>query len=390
MRLPNKPPPLQTSTAIPEFHSNAYPSVGVELEMQLVDPHSGALKAAIEPLLAHVGDDQSWLKAELVQSCAEITSGVGQTVSAVNEDLRSKLATLQTAANATGTALLWSGSHPFSLWIDQLITERPRYHQLVELMQDTARRIVTFGMHVHVGVDSGDKAVMVVDRMMRHLATLLALSVNSPFWVGRRTGLHSQRIKIMEQLPAAGTPPFLRNYSEYCWVVNQSIQSGFINSLQEIWWDVRPHPRYGTVEVRIFDLPPSLDDAMALAALTQCLVSALSDQIDEGVYQYDIHPIVVRQNKWKACRWGMAADLIDPVTHKPIPVRENVYSLFERLKPYAEKLQCVQEFNHLITMIEHPSGAEQQLALFDEYDGDLKRVVLALLERGAEAAVPPQ
>jgi carboxylate-amine ligase len=129
---------------------------------------------------------------------------------------------------------------------------------------------------------------------------------------------------------------------------------------------------------------------MALAALTQCLVSALSDQIDEGFYQYDIHPIVVRQNKWKACRWGMAADLIDPVTHKPIPVRENVYSLFERLKPYAEKLQCVQEFNHLITMIEHPSGAEQQLALFDQFDGDLSKVVLAMLQRNAEAVVTPQ
>ena len=248
-------------------------------------------------------------------------------------------------------------------------------------MQDTARGIVTFGMHVHVGVDSGDKAVMVVDRLMRYLSTLLALSVNSPFWVGRKTGLHSQRIKIMEQLPAAGTPPFLRNYSEYCWVVNQSIQSGFINSIQEIWWDVRPHPRFGTVEVRIFDIPQNLEDALALTAMTQCLVAALSDQIDEGVYQHDIHPIVVRQNKWKAARYGMRAELIDPVTHKTIPVREMVFFLYEKLKPYAEKLHCMQELNHIITMVDHRSGAEVQLDLYEQHNHDLRKVVQSMLER---------
>ena len=214
-----------------------------------------------------------------------------------------------------------------------------------------------------------------------NLSTMLALSVNSPFWVGRRTGLHSQRIKIMEQLPAAGTPPFLRNYSEYCWVVNQSIQSGFINSIQEIWWDVRPHPRFGTVEVRIFDIPQNFEDALALTAMTQCLVAALSDQIDDGIYQHDIHPIVVRQNKWKAARYGMRAELIDPVTHKTIPVREMAFFLYEKLKPYAEKLQCMQELNHIITMVDRPSGAEAQLNLYEEHDKDLRKVVQSLIER---------
>ena len=262
--------------------------------------------------------------------------------------------------------------------MDQEITPSKRYLKLVELMQDTARRIVTFGMHVHVGVDSGDKAVMVVDRLMRYMSTLLALSVNSPFWVGRQTGLQSQRIKIMEQLPAAGTPPLLRNYSEYCWVVNQSIQSGFINSIQEIWWDVRPHPRFGTVEVRIFDIPQNLEDALALTALTQCLVVALSDQIDDGVYQHDIHPIVVRQNKWKAARYGMRADLIDPVTHKTIHVREMVFFLYEKLKPYAEKLECMQELNHIITMCDRPSGAEQQIRQYEAYGKDFQKMIQSL------------
>jgi carboxylate-amine ligase len=363
------------------FNANNYPTMGVELEMQLVDAESFALKSAILDMLDHVGEDQDWLKPELMQSYVEINTGVCRTVDEVRKDLTTKLDKLYAAAAANDTKILWAGSHPFSSWVDQDITPSPRYKKLVELMQDTARRIVTFGMHVHVGVDSGDKAVMVVDRLMRYLSTMLALSVNSPFWVGRQTGLHSQRIKIMEQLPAAGTPPFLRNYSEYCWVVNQSIQSGFINSIQEIWWDVRPHPRFGTVEVRIFDIPQNLEDALALTAMTQCLVAALSDQIDEGVYQHDIHPIVVRQNKWKAARYGMRAELIDPVTHKTIPVREMVFFLYEKLKPYAEKLNCMQELNHIITMVDHPSGAESQINLYQRKGKDLKEVVRSLVAK---------
>ena len=360
------------------FNANETPTLGVELELQLVDAKSFALKSVILDLIQHVGEDQQWLKPELMQSYVEINTDVCKNISEVRKDLGAKLDKLYAAAVANDTRILWAGSHPFSAWMDQDITPSARYAKLVELMQDTARRIVTFGMHVHVGVDSGDKAVMVVDRLMRYLSTLLALSVNSPFWVGRKTGLHSQRIKIMEQLPAAGTPPFLRNYSEYCWVVNQSIQSGFINSIQEIWWDVRPHPRFGTVEVRIFDIPQNLEDALALTAMTQCLVAALSDQIDDGVYQHDIHPIVVRQNKWKACRYGMRAELIDPVTHKTIPVREMVFFLYEKLKPYAERLNCMLELNHIIAMVDNPSGAERQLQLFDEYGQDLRKVVSAL------------
>jgi carboxylate-amine ligase len=370
-------PPLGDAHHPLPFQSNAQPTIGVELELQLVDAASYGLKSAILDLMKSIGEDQEWLKPELMQSYVELNTDVCTSVEEARRDLDGKLQKLYRAARSNGTKILWAGSHPFSSWMDQEISPNRRYEKLVELMQDTARRIVTFGMHVHVGVDSGDKAVMVVDRLMRYLATLLAMSVNSPFWVGRQTGLHSQRIKIMEQLPAAGSPPFLRNYSEYCWVVNQSIQSGFINSIQEIWWDVRPHPRFRTVEVRIFDLPPNLEDAMALTALTQCLVTALSEQIDNGVYQHDIHPIVVRQNKWKATRWGMRAELIDPVTHKTIPVREMVFFLYEKLKPYAERLGCVTELNHLIAMLDRPSGAEQQMELYREH-GNLEAVVREL------------
>lgn len=365
------------------FHGNDRPTLGVELELQLVDQETMGLKSAILDLMEQLPEGCEWAKPELMQSYLEITTDVCADVGAVRRDLTEKLLSIDRAAADCGVNLFWAGSHPFSLWMEQQISPSERYHKLVEKMQDTARRIITFGMHVHVGVESGDKAIMIIDRMMRYVATFLALSANSPFWVGRNTGLHSQRSKIMEQLPAAGTPPVLRNYSEYCWVVNHSIQAGTINSIQEIWWDMRPHPKYGTVEVRIFDLPPNLEDVLALTALTQCLVLALSEQIDEGVYQYDIHPIMVRQNKWKACRYGMRAELIDPVTHNPIPVRDLVFHLYEKLKPFAERLGCTQEMGRVLGMLQCASGAEKQLALFDA-TGDLTEVVRRLVREQKE------
>ena len=175
---------------------------------------------------------------------------------------------------------------------------------------------MTFGLHVHVGVDSGDKAIMICDRILQHLPILLALSVNSPFWQGRNTGLHSQRSKVMETLPTAGLPPLMRNWSEYSWLLNNMIETGFIKTIREIWWDVRPHHNFGTVEVRICDMPPSLEDVLGLTALIQCLVYDLSEEIDRGTYQFDCHPFLIRQNKWRACRYGMDAKLVDAATHQ--------------------------------------------------------------------------
>ena len=177
-----------------------------------------------------------------------------------------RLTIVEAACDALGLRLWWGATHPFSSWQDQRITPDGRYLQLVNLLQEMARRLVTFGLHVHVGVDSGDKAVMICDRIMRHLPTLLALSVSSPFWEGRKTGLHSHRSKVMEGLPTAGLPTQMRNWSEYVWLVNHMIDTGFINTVREIWWDVRPHHGFGTVEVRVCDMPATLTDTLGTRA----------------------------------------------------------------------------------------------------------------------------
>jgi carboxylate-amine ligase len=228
-------------------------------------------------------------------------------------------------------------------------------------------------------VDSGDKAVMICDRIMRHLPTLLALSVSSPFWEGRRTGLQSHRSKVMEGLPTAGLPTQMRNWSEYVWLVNHMIDTGFINTIREIWWDVRPHHNFGTVEVRVCDMPGNLRDTLAIAALVQCLVKALSDEIDNGTYQSDSHPMMVQQNKWRAARFGNQARLVDTNTYRSATVADTVAHLVELLGPTATELKCESYLEHCIAMAENPSAAQRQLDVLAEI-GDAKEMVRQMVE----------
>ena len=257
-----------------EFTSNSSHTVGVELEFGIVDADTQQLVSGstrlLERLPAELHRD---IKHELMQCCIEVISGVSTTVAEARQDLAAKLRLVEQAADAEGMRLWWGSTHPFSLWEEQEVTETQRYLDLVQLLQELARRLITFGLHVHVGVDTGDKAVMICDRIMQHLPTLLALSASSPYWQGRDTGLHSHRSKVMEGLPTAGLPTLMRNWSEYVWLVNHMVETGFINTIREIWWDVRPHHNFGTVEVRVCDMPGNLDQVCGLTALIQCLVT---------------------------------------------------------------------------------------------------------------------
>jgi carboxylate-amine ligase len=285
--------------------------------------------------------------------------------------------------------LWWGGTHPFSLWRNQTVTPNDRYEMLVNLLQELARRLITFGLHVHVGVDSGDKAVMICDRIMRHLPTLLAITSSSPFWEGRNTGLASYRSKVMEGLPTAGLPTLMRNWSEYVWLVHHMVDTGFINTIREIWWDVRPHHTFGTVEVRVCDMPGSLADSLGIAALVQCLVKALSDEIDDGTYQHDCHPMMVRQNKWRATRFGNRAELVDEYTHEALPVSKVIENLIHVLRPIARQLHCEPYLEHCQKMADGPSWASRQLSLLEE-TADARQVVRILCEeaRTSGSAVP--
>lgn len=361
-----------------KFHSNPRPTLGVEIELGLVDAETMALSNSIESLLGMLDPGEAnCYKPELMQCCVEVNTGVCETVGEAEQDLRRKLVEVETAAEQMGVALWWGATHPFSLWQNQQVTPNERYLNLLELLQEMARRLVTFGLHIHVGVDSGDKAVMICDRIMTHLPTLLALSCSSPYWERRDTGLQSARSKVMEGLPTAGLPTYMRNWSEYVWLVNHMIETGFINTIREIWWDVRPHHNFGTVEIRVCDMPGNLEDVLALASLSQCLVQALSDEIDEGAYQHDSHPMMVRQNKWRAARFGNRAMLVNPYTHEVRSVRDIAAWMIARLIPTAEELQCVDYLQHVQAIADGPSWAERQRQIFRE-TGDMAEIVRRL------------
>jgi glutamate---cysteine ligase / carboxylate-amine ligase len=348
------------------FTRNTSPTIGVEIELQLVDAKSFALRNSIEEVMQCLPEVAlACVKPELMQSYLEINSGVCQTVSDARFDLSQKIQTVESAIAPLGIQLFWAGTHPFSSWREQKVTVDERYYRLVELMQDVARRLVTFGLHVHVGVDTGDKAVMICDRMMRYLPVLLALSSNSPFWEGRNTGLHSNRSKIMEGLPTAGLPHQMRNWSEYVWLINHLVETGFINTIREIWWDIRPHHNFGTVEIRVCDMPANLDQVMAITALVQCLVHSISNEIDKGTFQSEYHPMMVQQNKWRATRYGSEARLISTRDFEPRSVQTIVDDLVHDLMPIAESLDCTDELLSALRLPDN-TGALQQLRIFEE------------------------
>ena len=371
-----------------EFHSNDRPTIGIELELGIVDAQTMSLTSAIQPLVELLPEKRRIdFKPELMQCCIEVISGVCDTVADAETDLTEKVILLEQAADQLNLGLWWGATHPFSSCHEQQVTPDPRYQDLVELLQEMARRLVTFGLHVHVGVDSGDKAVMICDRIMQYLPVLLSLSCSSPFWENRNTGLASYRSKIMEGLPTAGLPTLMRNWSEYVWLINHLVDTGFINTIREIWWDVRPHHKFGTVELRVCDIPGRLRETLALAALIQCLVQTLSDEIDEGAYQHDCHPMMVRQNKWRACRFGTNAQLVNSFTYEVEPVPKVTEALIRRMAPQASELGCAEHLEYIQEMAEASDNASRQKALLAE-TGNVQEMVRQLTLESRLSPIP--
>ncbi len=371
------------------FKGNPTHTLGVEVELQLVDRETLALSNRVGEILDRV--PEAWtskIKPELMQSYCEFNTGICQTVREAQRDLSEKLDWGQSVAEELGLQFAWGGTHAFSPWHEQLYSPGERYKWLTEAMRDISRRIVVFGLHVHVGVDSGDKAIQLCDRLLRHLPTLLALSANSPMWNGRDTGLASYRSKIMEALPTAGLPYHMRNWSEYVWLIDHLVATNFIQSIREIWWDIRPHAEFGTVEVRVMDMPMNMHHLLGLVALTQSLVAGISEDIDRGAYLYDCHPMIAKQNKWHAARFGMDATFVDPDTMKAVSAVDMVRTLLDRCIPHAEKLGCIEELEGINHIIEHGTGASRQRKVL-ERSGDMREVVRSLIDRQTPAAAAP-
>lgn len=344
------------------FHPNARHTLGVELEVWLIDPETGQLTPRSEELFA-ICPEPDFYKKELFQSIIEVNTGVCDTVAQVRQDMGAKLAWLQQAGQELGLEFFCAGTHPTSLWSQCPISQDERYHHLVRQMALPARQLLICGLHVHVGVPSGEHAIALVKALSTFIPHLLALSASSPYWLGEDSGLASSRIKIFEGLPTAGLPPRLENWRQFTTLMRTLLSAQAIQSVREIWWDIRPHPGFGTVEVRICDGVNTLEEVCAIAALVQCLASWLCQRYDEGEELPELKHWTLRENKWRAARYGHEAQLVRNEKGDCVPLRDHILEWVKELEPLAAELQCSKELADVPRVLERGPSSWRQRAL---------------------------
>ena len=353
-------------------------TVGVELEVSLVDLETRDLTARAYEVFDHFKDNP-YMKQELFQTIVEVITDVCDGVDDVRKDLGGKLQLLQDFAEKAGFGLLCTGTHPFARPQHFPITNEPRYHQLVEGMAWPARRLLICGQHVHVGVPTAEHAIAITNSMRCFIPHLLALSASSPFWKGRDTGLASGRIKIFEGLPTAGLPPNLTNWNDFTSLMRTLLGAGTISSIREIWWDIRPHPGFGTVEIRICDGINTLDEICALTAFVQSMVVHLVELYDSGEDLPNFKRWTLRENKWRAARHGDEMLFIRNESGELMPIRDHIEEWLEVIMPVAERLGCAKDLSYIRTILNVRPSSHRQRQRYAE-TGDLRYVVDGLLE----------
>ncbi|MGI8478487.1 MAG: carboxylate-amine ligase, partial [Gaiellaceae bacterium] len=344
-------------------------TLGVEEEYQLLDGESLDLVQHIETMLDAVSGHEleDRINPELMQSVIEITTPVCRTAGDVSRELLKLRRYVTEVAHSKGLRVGSAGTHPFSLFERQRITANDRYRALIHQMQYIARRELIFGMHVHVAVDDPEKAIKVVNGLLPQLGPLLALSASSPFWRGEPTGLASSRQMVFSAFPRSGPPPRFRDYADYAEVVGQLEKSGCIADYTSIWWDIRLHPRLGTVEIRICDAVTRVEDAVAIAAYCQSLVKHLSERYDAGEEIPSYHRILTTENKWLAARYGLEAPVMDLGSGRRnrIPVARLVRRTVAEIRPHARELGCERELEGVRDILSRGSSADRQLRIYN-------------------------
>jgi carboxylate-amine ligase len=365
-------------------------TLGVEEEYMLLDGETLDLVQHVETVLAAVTGHElePRIHAELMQSVLEVATPVCRTPADVDAQLRTIRGYVADVARGQRLRVGAAGTHPFSLFERQRITARDRYRTLVDQLQYVARRELIFGMHVHVAVDDPEKAIQVVNGLVAHLGELLALSASSPFWRGEPTGLSSSRQMVFAAFPRSGPPPRFKNYDDYATVVGQLERTGCIADYTHIWWDIRLHPRLGTIEIRICDATTRLDDVVAIAAYCQALVKHYSEQFDRGATIPSFHRILTTENKWLAARYGLEAPLMDLATGRRnrVPVAQLIRRNLKLIEPQARELGAERELSGVAEILSRGNGADRQLRVFNA-NRDIVEVV-AEIANATEVPAP--
>lgn len=362
-------------------------SIGVEWELQIVDRTSRELVNAADELLGELiqpdGQAHPKAKPELLQCQIELITDICTTVGEAKADLAATVAQLAAVAEPRGMGLMCAGTHPFSHWNNQKITPDSRYEQLVDQLQWIARRFQIFGVHVHIGLTVRDHVIPVLNAVSRYLPHFLALTASSPYWVGHDTGLASARIKVFEGLPRAGLPYQFDDWRAFEDLMSTLLAAGAIDTVREVWWDVRPHPDFGTVELRVCDGIPTLEEIAATAALFQCLVEHFDQMCRRGERPATPDTWLLQENKWLATRYGLDAELIEDESGRTVPVKTTLRNLVGQLTPIAHTLGCADELRTIDRILTVGASYQRQRAVAAASGGDLTKVVDSLLEEMA-------
>jgi len=351
-------------------------SIGIEEEYQTIDPGTRDLRS-------HIGSEilpkakralNEAVKPEMHQAVIEVGTKVCRDVKEAREDIRSLRRQMINLAGENGLLLAAASTHPFADWKVQDIYPDERYQKVLEEMQMIARANLVFGLHVHIGIEDRNTSIHIMNSLRYFLPHILALSSNSPFWMGQKTGFKSYRSKVFERFPRTGIPDVFANWSEYETFVNLLVKTGCIDNGKKIWWDIRPHPYFNTLEVRVCDIPMRLDETMAIAALIQATVAMLY-KLHASNKSYRIYGrALISENKFRASRYGLDGKLIDFGKEEEVPVRDLMMEYLALIDDVVDELGSREEINYIHQMLKMGTGADRQLKVYEE-TGDFKKVV---------------
>src|SRR4051794_6247994 len=348
-----------------EFTGPSY-TLGVEEELMILDGKTFALANEIDAILeAHHGEGPGDVKPELLQSVLEIATPPSKDVREAAEHITRLRREVAEAAESSGLAIGSAGTHPTALWEEQRVSADPRYRELIAALRFIARQEIIFGLHVHVGMDDPEKAIHVANGMRVHIPILLALSANSPYWRADETGLASTRMPIFRAFPRVGIPPHYENWSDYEQRIDFMVEAGVMADHTFLWYDVRPHPKFGTVEVRAMDAQTHVEHTIALTALIQAMTKELSEHYEAGeqlgAYPYEM----LDENKWLAARHGLEGDLVDLPDRRMVSAKELARRLYDRLREHAQDLGSERELAGIIDLLEKGTGAHRQRVVYE-------------------------
>ena len=355
-------------------------TLGIEEEFQIVDPATRELRSHVSEILAEgrmlLGEQ---IKPEMIQSTVEVGTGVCRNIQEARAEIIRLRSIVSHLARKQGLAIVAASTHPFSHWLDQKIYEDKRYELLVEEVQVIARSLLIFGLHVHVGVEDRERAIHIMIAARYFLPHVLALSTSSPFWLGINTGFKSYRSEIFKKFPRTDIPDHFDSYASFERYVDLLIRTNCIDNGKKIWWDVRPHPFFPTLEFRVCDIPTRVDDTIAIAALFQAIVAKLDKLIEQNLGFRLYRRMLIQENKWRAVRYGLDGKLIDFGKQKEVPVRDLIRELLQFVDDVVDELGSRREIEHIHRILERGTSAEEQLRVYRE-TGDLRAVVDRLIE----------